>query len=238
MSLDIEKFDLEKVAFEARFNANWMHFDRAGALWTDANRKFPELRMLETAPQQTTFMLGRAIQLQVLNDRLNVLSAKPMDMEGMHAAANELTRLAIKHFGLTEMSRLGMRFNFFQSKPDIAAANAEFFQLAGLRAPGGKHFGIEGKAQQPQLATRWESATRGAIVRLAAESRKVEFHPNADLAQYIEPVTQTFEGVVIDVDFYTAGQIPISSFKPSDLLDDAHRVIRRDIGGFLTQMQR
>jgi hypothetical protein len=236
VNLDLEKYSLDLVAFEIRYESNWMHWDRAGAVWTDAFRKFPNLRIATGQPQQTTFLLGRSIQLQILNDRMSIVSAAPMDLEATGAAADEITRLVIKHFGLSTFSRVGHRYHLFEPKPDPESSSSELLALLHLHKPAGKHFGIEGVPLRPTFTMRWEKANQGITIRLSAETRTIDFHPGIDMAPYVEPVKRNIDGLMIDLDVYSSGAIPVGSFMPSHLISDSLRVAKRDLSGFLSHI--
>lgn len=236
--IDLAKFELETLAYEVRFNDNWMHFDRSGSIWTEMARKFPSMRIVTGQPAQTSFAIAASIQLQLQHNRLNVVAFNPVDLEVTRSAADRLTELTLKHFGLNTLSRVGLRLTYYQPHAEAASSTNDVLGLLRLHSPSGKHFGFEGQPGSPSLHLRWETGTRGILLRLNAEPRRISFQPPLDLAGYISPIEKDLNGLIVDVDTYSTGQIAPGSFRPSDLIDDTQRVVRRDLPGFIAQLTR
>jgi hypothetical protein len=75
--MDINDFHLERAIFEYRYSPSYLHWDRAGALWTEAASKWPQLKNTRGEPNITTFKLDDAYEISVTSEKASVTGYEP-----------------------------------------------------------------------------------------------------------------------------------------------------------------
>jgi hypothetical protein len=231
--IDIADFELKNATFEVRFHECYLHWDRAGSIWTEAVTKWPKLEVIKGEPSTTAFRLEDSFQLSVHIDRANIIALKPQStLRDLMEMSDIFIPIVVKRLEIRDFSRVALRLTYFKSYPDKASASSAFVTTQALRIPTGSHFGIEGTPLFPEYSLRLEGESRGATVRMKAVGRKLDFVPPAG-AEGLTPLHEEKYGFEFDVDYFTIASVGIGQISFGDWIKQALHLIRRDSSHFL-----
>ena len=230
--LDLESFALERVILELRYAPAYLHWDRAGKLWTGARLLWPTLRMVGAEPAATRFLLGRKYSLECTLERLSLVAHQPeVDLSSFADLCSQFARLALETLEVPELSRVGLRHLFFREFENEAKASAAFASTGLLAIPPGPQFGIDAPLSHLQVAARWEDETLGATFNLKVEERTFNFEPPNQFPD-IEPVHKETVGVVLDIDQFSTSVVSPGQFDADNWMKQARYALTRDTPAF------
>lgn len=231
--LELSSFEFESIIFEARYSHAYLHWDRAGAIWTEANSKWPNLKMASVDPTKTAFTLPEGYLLTItLENMVCAAYHQDKDLDGYIDVLKDFVELTTRYLEISDFSRIGLRLTYFKEYPDQEAASKALLSTNLLRLPEGKQFGIDGNATHPEYAIRWESKNRGATVRIKAEGRKLDFEAPLNIKE-LKSVSILKNGLTVDVDYYTLATVSVGQFRAEDWVNNSQHLIKRGIGSFL-----
>jgi len=231
--MDIKDFHLERAVFEYRYSPSYLLWDHAGALWTDATSKWPQLKAIRTEPNITNFKINDAFEVGVTSDKTTVTGYDPKaDLVDFNEKVVYFFEATTRHLGITHFTRVGCRLIYFRSYPTEKAASDSMLATKVLPLPEGPHFGIDGAFNLPEYAVRWEAKTAGVTIRLRTEGRKTDFEPPLGV-QELKPVHEEKFGIVLDLDYFTKGTVTTGQFRPQDWISNVLHMFRRDSRKFL-----
>jgi hypothetical protein len=142
------------------------------------------------------------------------------------------TSIARTSLELKEYSRLGFRVLYERQFDNRCAAGESMAECVTLPVLVGRHFNVQGGTLQPEFALRWEGQSVGVLARLAVQTRKIDFDAPLGVGE-LTPVHLEQNLLALDVDYYTLASIAIGQFKAPDWIQQAYRLIKRDIAQFL-----
>jgi hypothetical protein len=222
----LERFELEKAAFEVRFKFAVLLWDRVGHLWHRMLKDYPDLKSVEAEPGKTIFTLRRDYQLTLTLERLNLVAFGPVKSADMASLTNSFVSAARDILEIAEYDRIGFRMTFFRklaTRRDAVIAASEFKQF---RPPNGRFFGADEITNLSSIV-RWEGKDFGAQMQVNAEGRKIEFEPPVGLRK-IEGFTEDLHGLTVDVDYFSSHGLPVGQFDAIEWIRQAEHIIRRD----------
>lgn len=201
--IDIADFELKNATFEVRFHESYLHWDRAGSIWTEALAKWPKLEVIQGEPAKTVFRLENNHQLSVQIDRANIIALKPQStLRELMDISEAFVATVVKRLEITAFSHVALRLTYFKSYPDKGSASSAFLTTQAIRIPTGPQFGIDGTPLFPEYSLRWEGQSIGATVRMRALGRKLDFVPPPGL-EGLSPLHEEKYGFEFDVDYFT-----------------------------------
>jgi len=231
--LDLSDFQLEQAVFEARYALAYLHWDRAGAIWTEARTKWPGLQLSQAEPAGTQFTLENRYALSVSLDKATAVDHRPdRVLKSFVELLEDFVELITRRLEITDYSRIGLRLIFMKQYPDQEAASFALLSTNILRIPEGPRFGIDSPPILPEYAVRWEGKATGTTVRMKAEGRKYGFDPPLDWKE-VSPVHKEEYYLKFDIDYYTVASVAVGQFSAKDWIDQALHFIRRDSKAFL-----
>lgn len=238
MTLALSDFRLETAAFEVRYDFALLHWDRAGALWTQARAEWPTLKPVVGEPNKTVFRLGDEYQFMVMPEQANIsgaflnAGAAPSDdvMTNFARTATAFTAMVLTHLGVVEFTRVGFRMTYVREHKDIDAATAEILSLCNVKLSGSSFFGIDaGAPKKPRWMLRWEGKNAGISVRAEADQRSFSLDlPFGAPPMPQVPKVQERYVAFVDTDYYTLGTVPVGALNVAEWIERIHRLIRRD----------
>ena len=231
--MDLSEFELERSIFEFRYSPSYLHWDKAGVLWNDAQTKWPKLKLKRGEPNVTSFMLDNTYEIAVTVDKASVVCYFPeSDLADFIEKVDYFLGATTKQLDISQYTRVGLRLPYFKKYPNVESASAGILEPKLLNLPGGPHFGLEGSFSLPEFAVRWEGSAAGVTVRLRTEGRKLDFDPPIGVRE-LKPFHEEKFGLVYDVDYYTKGTLTVGQFRTQDWIKNVLHVIRRDSRRFL-----
>jgi hypothetical protein len=120
-------------------------------------------------PNQTLVELPDGTEGFVGVDKAHVEAFSPgTDLKPVRELANTLFIEMFDKLEISTLSRIGLRLFFEHTFSDKESAAKAVFENTRFPQPKGKHFNIEGKVSDPELAMRWEGEKTGCSVRIQA----------------------------------------------------------------------
>jgi hypothetical protein len=231
--VDISDFQLERSIFEFRYSPSYIHWDRAGVLWNDAQIKWPKLKIKRGEPNVTSFTLDDTYEIAITIDKASVVCYYPKaDLVDFIEKVDYFLAATTKQLEIRQYARIGLRLLFFKVYADKESASAGVLEPKLVNLPDGPHFGLEGSFSLPELAVRWEGLAAGVTLRLRSEGRKIDFDPPMGVRE-LQPYHEEKFGILYDLDYYTKGTLGTGQFRTQDWINNVLHVVRRDSRKFL-----
>jgi hypothetical protein len=235
VDLDVDQFTLEKAVVEVRYPAAYAIWDRAGSVWSEVGRKWPDLKVSHAQPNKTAFTLdGGKFDAAVELEQSRVVAARPeRSLDGLAEVASVLLEIVFRKLEVLTLDRVALRVLYFKKFGDAGQASAALLATDLVRVPRTvmehRH---EDKILLPEFASRIEGKNLGVCFRLRAESRTMDFEPPPEFEE-IKPHHDETHGVVVDVDHYTKASIPIGKLNVREWISSSLKVARRDANRLL-----
>jgi len=230
---DISDFRLSTVAFECRFSPAYLHWDRAGAIWSELASRYPTVKLLKAEPNRTAFRLENRFEFQIQLDRFHIGGHNPAPgLEEFSRTAEDFGETVVRQLGIERYCRLGLRPIFVREYPDRDAASAAMLAMRLLWNPTGPCFGVPDAPVSPSYGLRWEDKAKGCLVQVLVGERQYEFEPPFGW-EGVEPKDVKKTDLAVDVDYYTVAAAAVGQVKISEWIRQSMHVVRRDINRFL-----
>jgi hypothetical protein len=227
-SFDLSSFQPEQAVLEIRYPLALGLWDKAGALWTSVQAKWPEAKPTHAQPMKTVFQMGKNA-LKVEAELASVTSLDPeRSLEQFSSMAKDFLAMTTRYLQISLYNRVGLRVVYFKQFHDKKEASASFFALRLVTVPEEKKFEIDDQPIDPHYALRWESDKKGVLLQCRVETRKTEFDPPPALESLIKPIHQEKSGIVFDVDYYTVSPVEPGQMDMSLWVNHAMHIILRD----------
>lgn len=229
----LEDFKLEKAAFEVKYENALLLWDRSGALWTAVGTVLDAVKMVQAQPNLTVFIAGKNKELFCGLDSTRVIEHRPsLRLAEFSKCVDDLFPLVFRTLEIRSLTRVGFRLIFFRKCADISEASTLVLGLGYLVAPRKHTFGAEAAPLFPEFSFRFKSTARSTTFRVRADERRLELTMprEIDVAAFgtIERNTITQEGIVLDVDHSANGTVLVDQLRPSEFVNTALHVLRRD----------
>jgi hypothetical protein len=196
--------------------------------WHDLN-----LKLLYAAPDRSAFRIGAEYELAVELEAIRLIAYSPdLSLERQSEVARDFVGLVSEILELSTLSRVGLRFFFFQEFPDRASAMAELLKTQVLHVPEGRHFGSDGDPVSYECAIGWEVKALGVRVRVGYQHREFKMEVPLELSA-VKPKDFAYHGLAFDVDFYTTASIVLGQLGVQDWISQNVHALRRDMDSFL-----
>ncbi len=234
--LSFASFDLESVTLEARYHPAYLLWDRSGAIWSNATKRWPGLTRRNAQPNETSFFLGHQFEFGSLLDRCYLIERFPRsNLSDFKSAAEFFVNLVADNLEIEEFTRIGFRLVFtheFNSLEDASMYTSELCRTSSF--PQSKTFNIQGKVMFPELIFRWEDEKFGVRVSLRCDERKVEISVPSQTKK-LQDQSSNEALSILDVDYYLKTSLTRHKLKVSAWIDQMYHVIRRDLKKIVEQ---
>ena len=231
--MDLIDFELEQSIFEYRYSPSYLHWDKAGALWNDAQIKWPKLKVKRGEPNVTSFVLDNAYEFAVTPEKASVVCFFPKsDLADFIEKVDYSLKATTKQLEITQYTRVGLRLLYVKTYPNLESVSAAFLERKFLNLPDGPHFGFEGSFSLPEFAVRWEGSSAGVTIRVRTEGRKIDFDPPIGMRELKSFHDEKFV-LVYDFDYYTKGILTVGQFRTQDWISKVLHLARRDTRKFI-----
>lgn len=228
--MNISHLTLRSLIFELRYSPAFRLWDRAGAIWTDAARRWPALTLREATPNQTRFTIENRAELGVQLERAAAnLAASKITLEEFLPYCRFLSEIALSLLEIPTFTRVGFKPTFIKEYNNMDDAVRDFFATGMTKELIGKHFGIEGRSEAPNVTIRFEGEYLGCATSLLVRKRATKLDmPMIGADDDFEPVTKEHLELVYECDYFTKVNMDIGQLKATQWVEDAMKVIRRD----------
>jgi len=237
--LRFDDLQLYLAAFEVRYGASYLIWDKAGAIWSEVLRFVPELKMRQAEPNRTVFesdggALGKEIQLTVQPSSLNISAILPEKKLGRFTEiAEHLSNTSSKYLQVSEYTRVGLRVSFnrdFETPEDAAATVLSTARISAAEHP---QFGVNAKTIAMEYSIRREDGKNGFVLWLKAQTLQFESEPPFGLGPYLKPLHEKRNRASIEVDSFLMAPVSVSQIRIADWIAQTYHIIKRDISRFL-----
>jgi hypothetical protein len=237
----LSDFSLGQAHMELRTTPKFLHWDRAGSVWTEMLSKNPRLTFVQGEPNKTAFSLDNKY---LFSTYLESASSTPHTnilgtAHNPHRSLKEFSDLlkvfidiVQERLMIDEYTRIGLRLIYYKSYPDKEAASQALLSTNLVSVPEGAYFGIKGSPTLPEYSIRWEEGKRGVSIRFRVESFKYELTPPLEW-QDIEPVSKQHNRLAYDLDYYTIGTVAPGQFNVIEWISQGLHMVNRDTDKFL-----
>lgn len=234
--LSISQFELEQATFEVRFQEAYLHWDRAGAVWSHAKRVRSDLELVDASPGRTVFRRGRHFELAVQLDRINVTAVEANEVWSDYLEmVDEFVLSTLRILEVNSLDRVGSRFIHFKKVTTKEAAAVDLQSTGLFQLPARPLFGVKNpKVLYPEIGVRFEGPSTGVTVKLKAEGRRLKLSLPLGAKKDLYEYSEEYEGIVFDIDCFTTVPIDIGKLGPSEWLERWRHVVRRDCDSFLS----
>ncbi|MCI0491280.1 MAG: hypothetical protein L0229_32215 [Blastocatellia bacterium] len=234
--LDISQLALDVCTFEVRYPTAYLLWDKHGAIWTEASKKWPDLQAQDAQPQASVFKLDK-FQLSVQLDRAFVASSRPQSsLEDSKDIMAKFIEIVTQELKIASYNRVALRTVYFKEFARYEDAMNALMSTGMIRIPGERFFGIEkGKPLQAHYVLTWEGEATAATVRIQVLGRKLNVNIPPQLAhiEQLKSLDKETPRFVFDVDYYTKKPVAIGQLSSSEWISQTLHLINRDSKLFL-----
>lgn len=239
--LILDDLTLGQAHLELRTTLKFLHWDRAGSLWTQMTERFPRLALIQVDPNKTTFSLDDKYVFSVgLNNAgtvphttiLGTAYDPHKSVKDFSELMKTFTDITQERLQINDYSRVGLRLIFYKSYPDKNLASQALLSTKLITVPEGQFFGVQGSPTHPRYSVQWEGGKRGVSIRLRVESFKEEFKPPLEWRD-VQPISKEHNRIAYDVDYYTIGTVAVGQFNPVEWVNQVVHLVHRDTNKFL-----
>jgi hypothetical protein len=229
--ISFDDLKLETISFEARFEPSYLIWDKAGAIWSEVLKFFPELKMRQAEPHHTVFGLSEGHELQVVvqSSSIAITAILPdKKLEVFSDITEHVMDSCARHLLISEYSRLGLRASFIKEFDTPAAAADAVISTGYVRAPTQQEFGVSSSPIGVEYSIRREDGKNGYVLWLKAQSIKIEAEPAFGLGPYMKPIHEMRHKLSLEVDSYLMARASVSQIRFTDWIAQTYHIIRRD----------
>jgi hypothetical protein len=228
MNLNFADFTLERAVIELRYSQAYRLWDRSGIIWSEAQRLWPDLHLIDANPAKTHFRIADKLELAVEleNARAVALQPKHGHLDEFSDLATLFFKIVLENLEPSSLLRVGMRFIYFMKFSDRDAASMAMTDLALLKIIDPATFGSENKVTLPEYAVRYEGKAKGFSVRIRAEGRRLDFEPPIEI-EALHAVHQETFGIVFDIDHFTVAPMAVDQLSIAEWSRQASRLTKQ-----------
>ncbi|MGD0787116.1 MAG: hypothetical protein ABR898_03960 [Terracidiphilus sp.] len=230
MMLDFSDCQVESITIEARYEPEFALWDRAGAVWTEVQAQFPELRVQAAGPSQVVFesLDTRAvIELEAFR-----ASCRGADAERLVAEVSQrMLQVCSDRLKLAVFKRIGLREIRTRSFASTEAAISAVCSLLPQQIAEGLLVGS--KFQAINLGVKQEGETSGLSAAVRAEDREMKLTVPWEVRDRVAGGTPKEHLVLFDSDYYTVGTTRRAALNIEEWAKQATRTIKRYWKGVL-----
>ena len=225
-SIDLSSLKKSSISFEFRYEPEYLLWDRAGEVWSNLKKYWPDLQVLDAQPNLTSFKAGENFNLEVGIDKAHISAFKLNHSDILEPFGNFLN-VVRKTLEIKSYARLGYRV-IYEKKCNKEADSTQLFKDLGIvNFPQGKLFNITGNVYNPELSYRWEDEKIGLRIAIKSAIQKVTF----DAPQNIEDLKSIDienDLFAVDIDYYTKAATTPGQIKLTEWIQQIAHFINRD----------
>jgi hypothetical protein len=225
--LSTADFKVTSATCELRYENAYLIYDRTGQVFHDSRGLYTNFRVVNATPNQTLFQADEgAFALELSQSRFSTTNPDP-SLEKFATNCKRFFDAVTILLDIRVFTRVGLRVVFRKDFKEIDEAKAALHSLKLVNLKAEERFGA---ASQPnEVLLRWEGAQLGAMLRLKAESGKIDLVLPPELEAEKPEIHKSFNGLFLDIDYYTVAPVERSQFEASAWIPRSVRTIRKNI---------
>jgi len=211
---------------EVRYEDAYLIYDHTGQIYHELRANFAGLKVISPAPSQTTATADQgSFGLETGASRFT--TNKPdSKLEQFAVSCKHFFESVTRNLEVKVFTRVGLRTMFRKDFATLDEAKSAFTSLKLVNLKPTERFGAA--AEPHEIYLRWEGKDVGTTWRLKAESGKIDVILPPELEAEKSELHKAFNGLVLDVDYYTVAPVDRSQWDPTEWIQHSIRTIRRD----------
>lgn len=217
---------MSRAVCELRYENAYLIYDLTGHIFHELKDSFTELSVVNAAPDQSSFSSEEGSLILTLNSSRFVSEYPESTLEKFAAHAQRFFEVLCDQLDLKVFTRIGLRVIWkrnFKSHDESKRALA-FMKLNSL-GPDAR-FGVPGEPEE--VLFRWEGTQSGAMLRLKAETGKIDVVLPPELEDPNPKIHKAINGLTLDVDYYTVAPVERSQWNASAWIPQSVRIIKKE----------
>jgi hypothetical protein len=225
--LSITDFKTTYAVCELRYENAYLIFDRTGQVCREAQASYTHCNVTSAAPNMTIFQADEGAFVLELSQCRFSTNRPDASLEKFAAHCKMFFDSVTIHLDVRVFTRVGFRILFRKDFKDLDEAKASLDSLKLVNLLPEERFGA---APEPhEIFLRWEGAQVGATLRLKAESGKIDVVLPPELEADKPDIHKSFNGLVLDVDYYTVAPVERSQFDAAAWILRSVRTVRKNL---------
>lgn len=207
-------------------------------MWHTLAREFKVFKIAGSVnPNNVTFNANNKYTLNVSLDKAHITDFDPS--ADTSKIFDNFFKVVTKTLGITVLTRIGTRFQFFLPFPTIEEARAFARSLSFATMPRSKLFNVEPVNVTSVYKVDVDDGEVGYTAQLYTLERNFDFSPAPEVATMeIKIPKKSVAELVLDLDFLTKKPMPVESFRAVDWLSGWQRAVNRDCQELLDLVSR
>jgi len=226
LPMTVDDFKMVSATCEVRYEKAYLIYDRTGQVCHDACALFTDCNVLSATPNQTIFQAKEgSASLELAASRFSA-TRPDSSLEKFAGHCKKFFDSVTKNLDVKVFTRVGLRTILRKEFGALDEAKAALvsLKLAGLQSA--ERYGV---ASEPrEILFRWESDQLGVMLRLSAESGKIDIVLPPELEAEKSEIHKSFSGLVLDVDYYTLAPVERTQWDAAAWIQRSIRTIKRD----------
>jgi hypothetical protein len=226
LNISVADFKMTFAVCELRYENAYLIFDRTGQVCQDARDFFTDCNVVSAAPNQTIFQAKEgSFFLELAQCRFS--TTKPdTSLEKFAEHCKKFFDSVTGNLEIKVFTRVGLRALLRKDFETLDEAKAALTSLKLVCLQPADRYGV---ASEPrEIILRWESDQSGVMLRLKAESGKIDFVLPPELEAEKAEIHKSFNGLVLDVDYYTVAPVERTQWDAAAWIQRSIRTIKRD----------
>jgi hypothetical protein len=225
--LSTADFKVTSATCELRYENAYLIYDRTGQVFHDIRGLYTNFQVVNATPNQTIFQSDEgAFALELSQSRFSTTKPDP-SLEKFATNCKSFFDSVTVLLDIRVFTRVGLRVFFRKDFKEINEAKAALHSLRVVNLKAEERFGAASAPHEVSL--RWEGSQVGAILRLTAQSGKIDLVLPPELEAEKTEIHKSFHGLIIDVDYYTVAPVERSQFDASAWILRSVRTIKKNI---------
>lgn len=225
--MTVADFKMTSAVCELRYENAYLIYDRTGQVCQEARSFYTDCTVVTAVPNQTIFQAKEgSFVLELAQCRFS--TTKPdSTLEKFAEHCKGFFDSVTNNLEVKVFTRIGLRIFLRKDFKDLDEAKAALTSLKLVNRESAERFGA---ASEPhEVFFRWEGTQLGAMLHLKAESGKIDAVLPPELEAEKSEIHKSFNGLVLDVDYYTVAPVERSQWDAPAWILRSLRTIKRDV---------
>jgi hypothetical protein len=228
--LPLSSFQRAQFTLELRFDEAFILWDRTGVLWQAIQRQFRTLKHTQVSPNQTSFTGDDRFGLIVGLDKAIITDHRPSGgASGTVDVMSRFVEAVIEHLHIAVFNRVGSRLIHRLRCKDAEEVRARLAQALPMKFGSREFFSVKPDRISQHFKLDVSDGELSYTFQLYASERKFDFEPPPEMAGVgLEPLHDTINELMLDIDLFTAKPLPTESFDAKVWLSGCSKMVSAD----------
>jgi len=229
--LSIADFKTVSAVCELRYENAYLIYDRTGQVCQEAKASYTKCNIMSAIPNQTIFQAEEGAFVMELSQCRFSTNKPDTSLEKFAGHCKSFFDSVTRNLEVKVFTRVGLRIVFRKEFKDLGDAKAALNSLKLVNLQAEERFGA---APTPhEIVFRWEGGQVGAMLRLVAESGKINVILPPELEAEKSEIHKSFNGLTLDVDYYTVAPVERSQLDATAWILRSARTVKKNLDTIL-----